>query len=134
MPICKIIIRLPALIITGGIWLLSSQSTLPVPKGVLGYDKLQHFIAYFALAVAVGFWVTPAFRRTRRFLALLLVVLVASFYGAVDEIHQSFTPSRDCSVWDWIADTLGALFGAAVMIWFSTGRFFKIKARSGEVV
>jgi VanZ family protein len=134
MLIGKIITKLPALIVAGGIWFLSSQSTLPVPKGILGYDKLQHFIAYFALAVAVGFWVSPAFRRTRRFLALLLVTLIVSLYGAVDEIHQSFTPVRDCSVWDWIADTLGALSGAAVMIWVGTGCLRKIKARSGVVV
>jgi VanZ family protein len=129
----KIITKLPVLIIAGGIWFLSSQSTLPQPKGILGYDKLQHLVAYLALAMAMGFGISPAFRQTRRLLAFFLVALIASVYGAVDEIHQSFTPGRDCNVWDWIADTLGALFGAAVVIWVSAGCLHKIRARFGVV-
>jgi VanZ family protein len=34
----------------------------------------------------------------------------------VDEIHQSFVPGRDANVWDWVADTLGALAGAGIAI------------------
>jgi VanZ family protein len=113
----KIIARLPALVIAGGIWFLSSQSTLPIPKGILGIDKVQHLLAYLALAVGAGLWISPAMWRARRFLAFFLAVLAVSLYGIVDEIHQSFTPGRDCNVWDWAADTLGAILGAALMTW-----------------
>jgi VanZ family protein len=115
----KIIQRLPAPVIAGGIWFLSSQSTLPQPKGILGFDKVQHLIAYLTLAAAAGLWVSPAMWRARRFLAIFLVTLAAALYGAVDEIHQSFTPGRDCNLWDWIADALGALLGAALIAWIS---------------
>lgn len=134
MTLNKIVIRFPALIVAGGIWLLSSQSTLPQPKGILGFDKLQHLIAYLVLAVAIGIWVSPAFWQTRRFLAFLLVAFVASIYGVMDEVHQYFTPGRDCNVWDWVADTLGAVFGAAVMMWVNICLMDKIKARFGAVV
>jgi VanZ family protein len=103
------------LLIAGGIWVLSSQSTLPQPKGILEYDKLQHLIAYLALAAGAGLWVSPAAWRTRPFPAFLLVAFITSVYGVVDEIHQFFTPGRDCNVWDWAADTLGAVIGAALM-------------------
>jgi VanZ family protein len=112
-----ILLRLPALLIAGGIWFLSSQSTLPQPKGILGWDKLQHFLAYGALACAVGLWLSPVFWKRRPILALLITVCVGSVYGATDEWHQYFVPGRDCNVWDWLADTLGALLGAlAIMI------------------
>jgi len=108
----KILFRLPAPLIAGFIWYLSSQSTLPVPKGILGWDKFQHLLAYWALATAAGFWIYPAFWRRRPFFSLLIITLIASGYGAIDEFHQYFVPGRNCNVWDWIADTLGACLGA----------------------
>jgi VanZ family protein len=112
----KIWFRLPALLIAGFIWFLSSQSILPQPKGILGWDKLQHFLAYWTLSIAAGFWVRPAFWRRRPVLSSLLIMLAGSAYGAIDEFHQYFVPGRDCNVWDWIADTLGALLGALTVL------------------
>jgi VanZ family protein len=44
--------------------------------------------------------------------------LVASFYGATDEIHQFYVPGRTMEVYDWIADTLGGLLGSqACRLW-----------------
>ncbi|MDR0377497.1 MAG: VanZ family protein [Spirochaetaceae bacterium] len=127
----RVITILPALIVAGGIWFLSSQSTLPQPKGVFGFDKLQHLVAYLVLAVTVGMGIPSAFWQARRFTAFFLVVFIASGYGVVDEIHQWFTPGRDCNVWDWIADTLGALLGAAVMTGVNAGLLDKIRTRFG---
>jgi VanZ family protein len=112
----KILFRLPALLIAGLIWFLSSLSTLPLPKGILGWDKLQHLLAFWALGVAAGFWVYPAFWHRRPVFSLLLTALVVSGYGAIDEFHQYFVPGRDCNVWDWIADTLGAFLGALTVM------------------
>jgi VanZ family protein len=116
----KIIFRLPALLIAGAIWFLSSQSILPQPKGILGFDKLQHLAAYLVFTGAIGLWVSPEFWQSRRFRALLLAVLIGSAYGVVDEIHQYFVPGRDCNVWDWVADTLGAILGAAAVMLINT--------------
>jgi len=107
-----LLLRLPALLIAGIIWFLSSQSTLPQLKGIFGWDKLQHLLAYGALGVAVGLWASPVFWKRRPVLVLLWVTLAGSAYGAIDEFHQYFVPGRDCNVWDWIADTLGVFLGA----------------------
>jgi VanZ family protein len=110
--------RLPALLIAGVIWFLSSQSTLPQPKGILGWDKLQHLAVFAVLAAAAGLWVSPAFWKRRSVLALLLAALTSSAYGAIDELHQYFVPGRYSSFWDWLADTLGAFLGAAAIMLF----------------
>ncbi|MDR2739547.1 MAG: VanZ family protein [Treponema sp.] len=99
-----------------GIWFLSSQSILPSPKGILGFDKLQHLIAYLVLALTISFWFSPAQREFHRLRTMLLLVFICSFYGVIDEIHQYFVPGRDCNVWDWIADTLGTFLGAGAAL------------------
>jgi len=113
-----ILLRLPALLIAIVIWILSSQRTLPQPKGILGWDKLQHLAAFAVLAAATGLWITPAFWKRRPVLSLSLVALIGSAYGVVDELHQYYVPGRFSSSWDWLADTLGALLGAVAVLLF----------------
>ena len=81
----------------------------------MGFDKVQHLIAYAVLALALGLWFSPERWRQRPLGVFLLTAALASLYGATDELHQYFVPGRDCNVWDWIADTLGALLGAAAV-------------------
>ena len=107
---------MPALFIAAFIWFLSSQSTLPEVKGILGWDKLQHLLAFGALAAMAGLWASPVFWKRRPVFVLFLAALSGSVYGAIDEFHQYFVPGRDCNVWDWIADTLGAFLGAAAIM------------------
>jgi VanZ family protein len=42
----------------------------------------------------------------------LLALAIAATYGIVDEWHQQWIPSRTPSVWDWVADAIGASLGA----------------------
>jgi VanZ family protein len=107
-------LKMPAFLIGVVIWVLSSQSILPQPKGILGFDKLQHLAAYLALAFAVVLWFPPERRRFPGLWVCLPAALIASVYGIVDELHQYFVPGRDCNVWDWIADTLGSAIGAFI--------------------
>jgi VanZ family protein len=111
----NILIRLPAILIAASIWLLSSQSTLPQIKGIFGFDKFQHLFAYMVLAGTIGLWPSLKQWKTRRVLTLLAVIGITSAYGVIDEIHQSFVPGRNCNVWDWLADTIGAVLGAIIM-------------------
>ncbi|MDR2403988.1 MAG: VanZ family protein [Spirochaetaceae bacterium] len=107
----RFILKIPAFLICIAIWLLSSQSILPQPKGILGFDKLQHLAAYLALAFAVVLWFPP---ERRRLWTGLFAGLIASGYGIIDELHQYFVPGRDCNVWDWFADVLGSAIGAGI--------------------
>ena len=120
-PFKGIILKLPAPLIIIAITILSSQSTLPQMPGVFGFDKFLHFVAYAALAVAVGLWFTReswqkqpnSYYPVRNF---FICVAIASIYGAIDEFHQYFVPGRSCDIWDWVADTLGGVAGAAFVM------------------
>jgi len=69
------------------------------------WDKVYH---------ALNFGVLALFLRLASGRAWL-AVLLASLYGATDELHQAFVPGRSADPADWLADTLGAL--AAVLLY-----------------
>jgi VanZ family protein len=87
------------------IWLVSSMERPPIPESLRFWnsDKLMHALVYAGLAALALFAV-----RARRHEALT-AFLMAAVYGGVDELHQSFVPSRSPSALDVVADTLGAL-------------------------
>jgi VanZ family protein len=120
----------PAILIGGGIWVLSSQSTLPKPKGILGFDKFQHLLAYFVLSAVLGLWFSREFWQTGRSRALIISLVIASLYGIIDEFHQSFVPGRNANIWDWLADTLGAVLGVFALMLLTRIIYRKQVARS----
>jgi VanZ family protein len=84
---------------------------LPAP-GLWRYDKLVHG-ACFALLAMLGF------RAARRHRAAWAIGLTSA-YGALDELHQRWTPMRSSDPWDWVADTVGACVGAGLaLMWVS---------------
>ncbi|ULQ59873.1 VanZ family protein [Brucepastera parasyntrophica] len=126
--IFKIIAKIPALIVIAAIWFLSSQSTLPQPKGILGIDKIQHIIAFAVLAVSISFWFPAGQWKQHSLRTIIIIIGITSAYGAVDEIHQYFVPGRDCNIWDWLADTIGAVVGTVLSL-----IVIKFKIRSREI-
>jgi VanZ family protein len=110
------LLRLPALIVILVIWALSSQPTLPTLPGALGWDKLQHCLAYAVLAFCAGIWLEKSTWRRKPVFCYFWCVIIASLYGVIDEFHQHFVPGRDSTPFDWMADTVGGLIGAAVLL------------------
>ncbi|HTP49858.1 MAG TPA: VanZ family protein [Anaeromyxobacteraceae bacterium] len=106
----------PALLYAGVIFYLSAQpNPLPfLPRSVFSHDKLLHLGEYggFATLLAWGLWSL----RVAPWRAFFLALAIGSAYGASDEFHQYFVPNRECDVYDWMADTLGAALGAAVTL------------------
>ena len=75
-------------------------------------DKVAHFAAFTVgrglLSLAL-FWNTGWSRRKM----MLIAIVAISLFGALDEVHQLYTPLRSgADVGDWIADALGAVAGA----------------------
>ena len=95
------------------IFMLSSQSKLPMPMLFSAEDKLIHALAYALMALLA--WIS--FSREKRPLKIVFIisVLFCSLYGLSDEWHQSFVLGRDASLGDWLADTTGAVLMATVI-------------------
>jgi VanZ family protein len=96
-------------------WLILFLATsLPAQKlPSIGFtDKINHFIAYFVLAVLVN--LTLIYQRKSRLLferAPVATIIICLFYGAVDELHQLLVPGRFAETLDWVADGLGTVVG-----------------------
>lgn len=69
------------------------------------WDKGQHFIAFFILAM-LGTWIFPW--RTFNLIIFLLL------FGAGIECMQYFIPWRTAEFFDFLADMLGILAGVAI--------------------
>lgn len=113
---------LPALLWQALIWLLSSRPWptagglvarlwLLLPQGLrelLPADKAVHATFYGILALL---WVWGLPLRQRIGAAWLL----ATAWGALDELHQAYVPGRTADLWDLLADAVGAAL--AVGLW-----------------
>jgi VanZ family protein len=75
--------------------LAPSSGSLPTA----GNDKLNHFLAFYLLALLVDYSFPSV-----KFHYIKILSLVG--YGAIIEIVQFFTPSRSCSLYDLLADTI----------------------------
>jgi VanZ family protein len=109
---------MPVCAYAGLIFYLSSQPHPEddLPSFVLSFsDKVLHVVEYAALGGLCYRALRWGTNESWGNLALPLAVLFASLYGISDEIHQSLVPFRDSSWLDWVADTIGAAVGAAVM-------------------
>lgn len=105
------------------IYVLSSQSSLPMPELFSGEDLLVHAAFYAVLGVFLAYSLAPPQIATWRRILFLTILVTA--YGVFDEYHQSFVPGRDASAWDILADGLGG-FLAALMLFWQDRRMVKI--------
>jgi VanZ family protein len=95
------------------LFLLSSQSDLPVPPLFPLQDKIEHGVAFGILGAFFHrsfkpYWSPPLLKR------VLVITAMVAAYGAFDEFHQSFVPARDASLADFAADTIGGLVSAII--------------------
>lgn len=77
--------------------------------------KSAHFTEYFVFGLLLYRGVRGA-RAGWRWTWGLAVLVIASGYSALDEIHQAFVASRHASPYDSLIDSTGAFF-AVVVLW-----------------
>lgn len=106
---------LPAVVTATLIFGLSHQPSLPDIPGHIP-DWVAHGLEYAFFTLTLVFATTQGFDVARRTPARVTVaVLIATLYGISDEFHQSFV-GRDPTVRDWLADTIGAVVVAALIL------------------
>lgn len=96
------------------IFVLSSIPGFKMPGYILFKDKIVHAVEYAGLGwlvhrAVLGTW--PAAGAYARMVGSLAAI---ALFGVADEIYQAGTPGRDSSIFDWMADLLGASLGLLV--------------------
>lgn len=105
----RLLYWLPAAAWAGMVFFLSSRPAPRPPEGwdFFAMDKYAHAGIFAILALFVLAGLQAGWRRASVG-TVLLAVVIASLYGATDELHQHFLPFRQADPLDWAADTLGA--------------------------
>jgi VanZ family protein len=90
-------------------------NSLILPAEVHNVDKVFHFTAYAALAglLATAWQLSSGILNSRH---LRWVWCAVAIFGALDELTQ-IVVDRDCSIWDWSADVVGAACGLLAFVW-----------------
>jgi len=91
-------------------------------------DKINHFIAYFILAVLLN--LTLIFQRKSRLLfekATIATIIICLFYGVADELHQILIPGRFAETLDWAADASGTIVGVLIVNFLITKLKYQLK-------
>lgn len=81
-------------------------------------DKALHATAYFVLAVLFlrGFLWQGQPCSTR---FIVMAAALSALYGATDEWHQRYVPTRTSDFSDWLADSVGATLLYPLQGWAS---------------
>ena len=99
---------LPACLWAAFIFFLSTRHTNQLPPAwILANDKVVHAVLFGLQSLGIYFAVRTG-HGGRPWMAAGAGFALASLYGASDEVHQLFTPTRVADVWDWVADATGA--------------------------
>lgn len=76
--------------------------------------KFAHFISFFMMGYCWQYALLPKAKYKQS--TFFVTLLICFSYAVCDEFHQSLTPNRTPLVDDVILDTLGAFFGAIIMM------------------
>jgi len=79
-------------------------------------DKFVHAFLYMGFGLLLHFTLRARNSAPR---AGALSILIGAFYGATDELHQSFVPHRSPDIMDLLADIVGLLL--AQLLIFTLG-------------
>ena len=138
---------LPVLAVEALVLFLSSRPHLHPPPLFPQVDKSAHFTEYALLGLLLARGLRLSGRRPAA--AWLLSCLLVGALGGADELFQRSVPGRECSIFDWLADLLGGMSGAALLLWWQgrtrrtgtdqvpegggSGKSASIRAETGEV-
>lgn len=85
---------------------LSHQPSLKPPMELFPHqDKVFHMIEFGGLGLALVLNADIFGSKRRR----LWMIVSGVLWAALDELHQSFVPGRDCSLQDVFADVAGLI-------------------------
>ena len=90
-------------------------------------DKIAHFVVFGLLCLMTCWSLSRVRIGERAIYKIILAIVITSLYGMSDEFHQYFTPNRSAEIFDWLADTAGAV--TAGLFWQVTTHKRQIKKK-----
>lgn len=108
--------------------LIFMQSSFPATEHVPDFDVADKLLHAGAFAV-LGFLLLRALNTgDKRFSTIRMAglsIFLTALYGASDEIHQYFVPTRSAEFLDFAADAVGGVFGVMIAVTFYKRRRLK---------
>jgi len=95
------------------------QSSFPATEHIPEFnfsDKLLHAAVYAVLGMLLYRALNAMHKRPSTASLVVLSILITALYGASDEIHQYFVPSRHAEFLDFVADAVGGIIGVMVAV------------------
>jgi VanZ family protein len=110
-----VVLKFPAVAYMAFIFYMSSG---PVESQALQSfpDYVLHAGGYSLLYVLVYIACHGSFRPNPGRGGYVLPLVITALYGLSDEIHQSFVPSRDAAIHDFVADLGGGCVGIVISL------------------
>jgi VanZ family protein len=103
----------------GGIAFASSMSHPPVMSSLHfpHVDKLCHFIEFGGLTLLLIRALSLTYATHAPASLAISAAIIVVLYGALDEVHQAFTPNRLMSGYDFMANSTAAGMVAGGWLW-----------------
>jgi len=98
------------------IFLVSSIPGKKVEVEAFDASTLYHIIVFFLLTFFI--MVSVSGKRKVKAKYVFFSIISATFYAALDEVHQIFIPSRTASTSDFVVDTFGILLAIIVYLYY----------------
>ena len=95
------------------------QSCFPSPEVIQQLDlsdKSLHLGGYALLGALMVRMLKRELPGQSPWKSIVLAVVVSTFYGVSDELHQALVPGRSADVMDIVADLTGSILGA-IFFW-----------------
>jgi VanZ family protein len=100
-------------LLMGLVFFASGRTRLATPDVAFSIDKVGHFVVFGMIAVC---WLRHPLCAGKGWMGGVIAIVLTSGYGALDEWRQSFTPGREVELWDWVADTVGAVTAVVMLL------------------
>ena len=86
---------------------------------LLSHDKIVHLVVFMVYSFIISKAFAPVQTQKIRSIKVVRNALIISILGGIAlELMQQFIPGRATDIYDLLANTLGAVLGAAVFIIF----------------
>jgi VanZ family protein len=80
-------------------------------SSISGESLPSSFIPHLDKVVHLGVYGVLGFLLARTPLSFFSIIILAAFFGMLDEFYQSLTPGRIPDFMDWVADLVGICLG-----------------------